>query len=212
MLAVYCSLIFFSEWSWGKTYISAEIWKLRGRDWQLFCSQDLVSRTCFLPSPSQTCLKYRNMKKNPIVGCICLLTTCPTEWLKISPGTNLKQRAAMPPPVSRISVIAVHVPKPRATSGDELHLTLTCSACINGVKRGQRLSAVLSAALLRLLAPKEEGWASRACNGLPNPWLLLFPSYVHLLRTSPVSSSSTSGPQKLTTVISYLAGSSVAGI
>lgn len=43
------------------------------------------------------------------MGCICLVSTCPTEWLKISPGTDLTQPAAMPPPVSRTSVTAVHV-------------------------------------------------------------------------------------------------------
>jgi len=114
-----------------------------------------------------------------------------------------------------LSVCSTHtehlsMPKTRATGGDGLHPILTCRARINGVKRGQHLSAVLLAALLLLLAPKEDGQAFRACNGLPNPWLLLFSSYVHHLWTSPISSSSAS--QNLTTVISYLDGSSVAGL
>lgn len=153
-----------------------------------------------------------NMKKRMLCAAILLNSK------KISLGTNLTQHAAMPLHVFRISVTAVHVhrhlsmPKPRATGGDGLHPTVICSAYINMVKMGQCYSAVFSTAFVHSLGPKEEGWTSRACNGLPNPLLLLLLSYVHLLWASLVSFSSTSGPQKLTTVTSFLAGSNLVGL
>lgn len=137
---------------------------LWGSGWQFFCH--LVARTCFLPSPSQTCLKHKNneKKKNKEKKKSKTKKKTQTLWIASAYYLLFLLNSSKPPqaPTSH-NVLQCHlpspgpqwlqysftgqlsVPKPRATDSGRLHTTFISSARINGVKKGQHPSAVLSA-------------------------------------------------------------------